>query len=408
MIFNLLTSCADSDDHLYSSLWDPKYPASNNWEPLREIDKELKRSGIRNKDIDRGDLSGRGKGNEVLSVEEYYRTAMDLYRSDPTNSDYQRLVSTTFKKVGSDLFRNYQAIEKNNRGISFFSKDTLDAALLFDPENPQALRAKGLTEPDPYKARRIWEKLWALEPDSAENNRELAKILYYLEEDELAGRLLLRSIELNPENSATCEIAGVMMRDKYPEMAIVAFEKSVELDPNNVRARVHLALMLEEAGHTAAAEAHFEQAQARASSGLFLSVASYYIQKRFKVEVNDDKSDFDYSNDRVVLTRLYEPYASRTLRALLKAEERLKADPNDAEANFVAGLAKSDFEQECLSHLQKAFKKNPHRREYRLFLAMHFETPPAQIRELLSPNQCVSPMDQMINRAVAKVILKHR
>jgi Flp pilus assembly protein TadD/4-amino-4-deoxy-L-arabinose transferase-like glycosyltransferase len=111
------------------------------------------------------------------------------------------------------------------------------------------------------RAASVLGRLVRMEPQDAENQRELAVTLLGLGRSEEALEAARRAATLQPESATMVEVLGsAMLANGQLEAAAERFRRALELDPNHATAHNNLANLLVQSGAPAEAMAHYRRA----------------------------------------------------------------------------------------------------------------------------------------------------
>jgi tetratricopeptide (TPR) repeat protein len=233
-------------------------------------------------------------------------------------------------------------------------------------------RARGLIQSGSLvEAVRLLRELVERQPEDADTRLLLGTALALLPRRSEALEELQAAIRLRPDSAPAHDALGMAYsRFVEPELARRAFVRAVELDPNALRPRVHLALTLAERGETDAALRHLsvatesegedaERGYAHYVAGLIHSErdAPQRAAEAFEAAAALDPAD--------AAARVQLGLARARLRdsdgAIAALERAVALAPKDPRARYQLGrqLLRADRAREAVVHLEAAVEAQP-------------------------------------------------
>lgn len=228
------------------------------------------------------------------------------------------------------------------------------------------------------------EKLhWHLKNSGGEDNEQIlllwSKYFQYVEQIEPAIEKLGRAANLNPSHYLSLsELYRSVGNDagakKSLEFARDSFQRLVETKPLDMNARIALALTLARLSQVDEAEKVLQSGlKISRDPGLLRAMADFYLSKFDEVSKRPDgmRESFDYLDRAIRLDPLYTAIYDRLIRLYGKLqseeekstiikllEEMIVEGKNPATAHFALSsvLSLSGKQEECLIHLQQAFR----------------------------------------------------
>lgn len=217
-------------------------------DPEGELLDKLYTTGLSNRDLDRGDASGAGRGDKNLTLDELRETARDLYLKQPDDPRYEDLVHRVFPRIANAHFRMGQAHFRADRpqetqGCRNASPH-FERAALFDPARGDVLFHAALCAGDLGSSVDYLNRLLRLQPDFPDAHRELGIALYY--SGNLAGaRWALESaLGIHPEDADAWRYLGSVSAHADVGDALPKWREALRLNPRHHEARLLLALGL--------------------------------------------------------------------------------------------------------------------------------------------------------------------
>jgi tetratricopeptide (TPR) repeat protein len=185
-----------------------------------------------------------------------FRNVVPLHTDDPLRERMEREFPTalTLFQEAARTRDTHAAIEIMERALS------LDPSMTFGWEYMIALYGRAHR---PQDARRAWESLRKLEPNSVRGRYELAVALTQAEDRAPAAELLNQAITLDPAYAEAHRMLGVVnqLEGNLPD-ADRHFRAALEIDPALAEAHVDLGMLRLKEGRTSAAQAELLRALA--------------------------------------------------------------------------------------------------------------------------------------------------
>jgi protein O-GlcNAc transferase len=227
-------------------------------------------------------------------------------------------------------------------------------------------------------AKSAYEQVLAQSPRNAEAMNLLGAVCYQLGERERGLDLLVKSIELEPNNSARHANAGfVLLKDGKPAKAMNAYRRAVELDPGNFELRHCYGEALFQCGDVDAAVAEFRAALAiRPGAGIALYKLGVSLLAQGNMEesvsvlkrlLSANPNEYDALN-----------YLAFALQALRRMEESIqfarraiaaRPDAPEAYSTLAASFSMTHNLDQAIECSQKAVEIAPKVAAYQVGLA---------------------------------------
>ncbi|OGS22335.1 MAG: hypothetical protein A2314_08755 [Elusimicrobia bacterium RIFOXYB2_FULL_50_12] len=262
----------------------------------------------------------------------------------------EKLGSVSEKNIDNQMFLGgfYLMAGKTAEARAAWEK-----ALVLDPDNETALvyLAACSAGDDPQKAVEYWQQFVTREPASAEGYYQFAIACEKLGKLEKAREAFSKVISLRPESiEAYISIAQIYEKEGKFVAAVQQYERSLQLDPQNMTLLMYVGGLYYRLKNYAASEEIFLRAQKinpdDSAVSLWLGLLAegrkdWAVAARYFEQVSRHEKNVS------VLTRLsyYYSMLKNNDKALACLEKVVELEPDNAQANYLLGLANYDLKK---------------------------------------------------------------
>ena len=262
----------------------------------------------------------------------------------------EKLESVSEKNVDNQMFLGGFYLMA---GKTAMARSAWEKALVIDPDNETAMvyLAACSAGDDPQKAVEYWQQFITREPTSAEGYYQYAIACEKLGKLDKAREAFLKVISLRPESiEAYISIAQIYEKEGKFVAAVQQYERSLELDPGNMTLLMYVGGLYYRLKNYAASEELFLRAQKinpdDSAVSLWLGLLAegrkdWAVAARYFEQVSAHEKNVS------VLTRLsyYYSMLKKNDLALACLEKVVQLEPDNAQANYLLGLANYDLKK---------------------------------------------------------------